>query len=154
MSAGPDLEISRAWLVDPSVGREGAGEIVVRDGILRRSPGCKAPTPMASGPDAVGSGHVEREALAPSRIWPSRRLIVELQRGKPGASVRRVQMVAAPASIAISTRHAREKRLWLRVISGWLIAREVPHWRGRERSSVTRRCPCVRQGWATRHAEV
>ena len=32
--AGPDLEISRAWLVDPSVGREGPGEIVVRDGIL------------------------------------------------------------------------------------------------------------------------
>jgi dihydroorotase len=31
---GPDLEISRAWLVDPSAGREGPGEIVVRDGIL------------------------------------------------------------------------------------------------------------------------
>ena len=31
---GPDLEISRAWLVDPSSGREGPGEIVVRDGIL------------------------------------------------------------------------------------------------------------------------
>jgi dihydroorotase len=29
-----DLEISRAWLVDPSAGREGPGEIVVRDGIL------------------------------------------------------------------------------------------------------------------------
>ncbi|MCU0504499.1 MAG: dihydroorotase [Chloroflexi bacterium] len=27
-----DLEISRAWLVDPFAGREGAGEIVVRDG--------------------------------------------------------------------------------------------------------------------------
>ncbi len=33
-AAGPDLEISRAWLVDPAAGREGAGEIVVRDGIL------------------------------------------------------------------------------------------------------------------------
>ncbi|HEV8402439.1 MAG TPA: dihydroorotase [Candidatus Limnocylindrales bacterium] len=31
---GPDLEISRAWLVDPVTGREGPGEIVVRDGIL------------------------------------------------------------------------------------------------------------------------
>ena len=29
-----DLEISRAWLVDPSSGREGPGEIVVIDGIL------------------------------------------------------------------------------------------------------------------------
>jgi dihydroorotase len=27
-----DLEVSRAWLVDPFVGREGPGEIVVRDG--------------------------------------------------------------------------------------------------------------------------
>lgn len=29
-----DLEISRAWLVDPAAGREGPGEVVVRDGIL------------------------------------------------------------------------------------------------------------------------
>ncbi len=29
-----DLEISRAWLVDPAAGRSGPGEIVVRDGIL------------------------------------------------------------------------------------------------------------------------
>ena len=29
-----NLEISRAWLVDPAAGREGPGEIVVRDGIL------------------------------------------------------------------------------------------------------------------------
>jgi len=35
MSApGPDLEISRAWLVDPGAGREGPGEVVVRDGLL------------------------------------------------------------------------------------------------------------------------
>jgi dihydroorotase len=33
-ASGPDLEISRAWLVDPSIGREGPGEIVVRDGVL------------------------------------------------------------------------------------------------------------------------
>jgi dihydroorotase len=32
--SGPDLEISRAWLVDPAARREGPGEIVVRDGIL------------------------------------------------------------------------------------------------------------------------
>jgi dihydroorotase len=30
----PDLDISRAWLVDPSIGREGPGEIVVRGGVL------------------------------------------------------------------------------------------------------------------------
>ena len=29
-----DLEISRAWLVDPATGREGPGEIVVTDGLL------------------------------------------------------------------------------------------------------------------------
>jgi dihydroorotase len=29
-----DLEISRAWLVDPAGGREGPGEIVVEDGVL------------------------------------------------------------------------------------------------------------------------
>ncbi|HET7474225.1 MAG TPA: dihydroorotase [Candidatus Limnocylindrales bacterium] len=29
-----DLEISRAWLVDPATGREGPGELVVTDGIL------------------------------------------------------------------------------------------------------------------------
>jgi dihydroorotase len=35
MSAGGlDLEISRAWLVDPAIGREGPGEIVVRGGLL------------------------------------------------------------------------------------------------------------------------
>ncbi len=32
---GPDLEISRAWLVDPASEREGPGEIVVRDGIVQ-----------------------------------------------------------------------------------------------------------------------
>ena len=30
-----DLEISRAWLVDPSIGREGPGEIVVRRGVVQ-----------------------------------------------------------------------------------------------------------------------
>jgi dihydroorotase len=32
--AGPDLEVSNAWLVDPASGREGPGEIVVNDGVL------------------------------------------------------------------------------------------------------------------------
>jgi dihydroorotase len=30
-----DLDISRAWLVDPAAGREGPGDIVVRDGVLQ-----------------------------------------------------------------------------------------------------------------------
>ena len=30
-----DLEISRAWLVDPAAGREGPGDVVVEDGIVR-----------------------------------------------------------------------------------------------------------------------
>lgn len=34
MTGSLDLEISRAWLVDPAAGREGAGEIVVRGGVL------------------------------------------------------------------------------------------------------------------------
>lgn len=36
MTPGPlaDIDISRAWLVDPASGREGPGEIVVADGIL------------------------------------------------------------------------------------------------------------------------
>jgi dihydroorotase len=29
-----DLDISRAWLVDPAAGREGPGDVVVRDGVL------------------------------------------------------------------------------------------------------------------------
>ncbi|HEY0443687.1 MAG TPA: hypothetical protein VGC90_05655, partial [Candidatus Limnocylindrales bacterium] len=29
-----ELDISRAWLVDPSSGREGAAELVIRDGLL------------------------------------------------------------------------------------------------------------------------
>ena len=32
--SGPDLEMSRAWLVDPGTGREGPGDLVVEDGIL------------------------------------------------------------------------------------------------------------------------
>ncbi len=29
-----DLDLSRAWLVDPAAGREGPGELVIRDGVL------------------------------------------------------------------------------------------------------------------------
>ena len=48
-SPGPDLEISRAWLVDPAEGREGPGDIVVRDGILEA-------VTWLSGADAEGVG--------------------------------------------------------------------------------------------------
>ncbi len=44
-----DLEISRAWLVDPAAGREGPGEIVVRGGILQA-------VTWLSGVDAKGIG--------------------------------------------------------------------------------------------------
>ncbi len=33
-AAPPDLDLTRAWLVDPVAGREGLGDIVVRDGVL------------------------------------------------------------------------------------------------------------------------
>jgi dihydroorotase len=42
-----DLEISGAWLVDPASGREGPGDIVVRDGVLEA-------VTWLSGPDADG----------------------------------------------------------------------------------------------------
>ena len=29
-----DLDLSRVWVVDPATGREGPGEVVVREGIL------------------------------------------------------------------------------------------------------------------------
>jgi dihydroorotase len=45
--SGPDLEISRAWLVDPGSGREGPGDIVVEDGILTA-------VTWLDGPDADG----------------------------------------------------------------------------------------------------
>ena len=32
--SGPDLDLSRVWLVDPASGREGPGEIVITDGIV------------------------------------------------------------------------------------------------------------------------
>jgi dihydroorotase len=44
---GLDLEISRAWLVDPAIGREGPGEIVIRDGVIEA-------VTWLEGPDADG----------------------------------------------------------------------------------------------------
>ncbi|NJD26987.1 MAG: amidohydrolase family protein, partial [Chloroflexi bacterium] len=42
-----DLDLARAWLVDPGAGREGPGELVVRDGILES-------ITWLDGPDAAG----------------------------------------------------------------------------------------------------
>jgi dihydroorotase len=47
-----DLEITRAWLVDPATGREGPGEIVVTDGILQALTWLEGAE--ASGVDATG----------------------------------------------------------------------------------------------------
>ena len=54
MSAGQlDLEISRAWLVDPAVGREGPGEIVVRGGVLEAVTWLEGEDARGIGPDGV-----------------------------------------------------------------------------------------------------
>jgi len=47
------LEISRAWLVDPVAGREGPGEVVVRDGILEVVTWLEGPAAEGIGPDGV-----------------------------------------------------------------------------------------------------
>ncbi len=47
------LEISRAWLVDPVAGREGPGEIVVRDGILEAVTYLEGGEADGIGPDGV-----------------------------------------------------------------------------------------------------
>jgi len=47
------LEISRAWLVDPVAGREGPGEIVVRDGILEAVTWLQGDEAEGIGPDGV-----------------------------------------------------------------------------------------------------
>ncbi len=48
-----DLEISRAWLVDPSFGREGPGEIVVRGGVLEAVTWLEGSEAEGIGPDGV-----------------------------------------------------------------------------------------------------
>jgi dihydroorotase len=50
---GPDLEISRAWLVDPASGREGPGEIVVEDGVLEAVTWLEGDEADGIGPDGV-----------------------------------------------------------------------------------------------------
>ena len=50
---GSDLEISRAWLVDPAAGREGPGEIVVRDGVLEAVTWLAGADANGVGPDGV-----------------------------------------------------------------------------------------------------
>ena len=47
------LEISRAWLVDPVAGREGPGEIVVRDGILEAVTWLEGNDARGIGPDGL-----------------------------------------------------------------------------------------------------
>jgi dihydroorotase len=47
------LEISRAWLVDPVAGREGPGEVVVRDGILEAVTWLEGAEAAGIGPDGV-----------------------------------------------------------------------------------------------------
>jgi dihydroorotase len=47
------LEISRAWLVDPVAGREGPGEIVVRDGILEAVTWLEGPAAEGIGPAGI-----------------------------------------------------------------------------------------------------
>jgi dihydroorotase len=47
------LEISRAWLVDPVAGREGPGEIVVRDGTLTAVTWLEGAEAEGIGPDGV-----------------------------------------------------------------------------------------------------
>ncbi len=48
-----ELEISRAWLVDPASGREGAGEIVVREGRLEALTWLEGDEADGVGPDGV-----------------------------------------------------------------------------------------------------
>jgi dihydroorotase len=54
VSAQPvDLEISRAWLVDPITAREGPGEIVVRGGVLEAVTWLDGPEADGIGPDGI-----------------------------------------------------------------------------------------------------
>jgi dihydroorotase len=52
-AASVDLEISRAWLVDPASGREGAGEFVGRGGILEAVTWLQGADADGIGPDGV-----------------------------------------------------------------------------------------------------
>ena len=48
-----NLDLSRAWLVDPAAGREGPGEIVVRDGILEAVTWLHGSDADGIGPDGI-----------------------------------------------------------------------------------------------------
>jgi dihydroorotase len=48
-----DLEITRAWLVDPATGREGPGEIVVADGVLEAVTWLEGPEAEGVDPSGV-----------------------------------------------------------------------------------------------------
>jgi dihydroorotase len=48
-----DLEISRAWLVDPAAGREGPGEIVISDGVVEAVTWLEGPEADGIGPDGI-----------------------------------------------------------------------------------------------------
>ena len=50
---GPDLDVSRAWLVDPASGREGPGDIVVEDGVLTTVTWLSGGDADGVGPDGV-----------------------------------------------------------------------------------------------------
>ncbi len=72
-----DLDIGRAWLVDPAAGREGPGEIVVEDGILDGRDLARAATrPTASMPGASswrpGSSTFTRISASPATRMPRR----------------------------------------------------------------------------------
>ncbi len=47
------LEVSRAWLVDPAAGREGPGEVVVRDGVLEAVTWLEGAEAEGIGPDGI-----------------------------------------------------------------------------------------------------
>jgi dihydroorotase len=49
----PLLEVSRAWLVDPVLGREGPGEVVVRNGILEAVTWLGGAEARGVGPDGI-----------------------------------------------------------------------------------------------------
>ena len=48
-----DLDLRRAWLVDPAAGREGPGELVVRDGDPRGGDLARGRGPRRGRPDGV-----------------------------------------------------------------------------------------------------
>ena len=49
----PNLDLTRAWLVDPASGREGPGEIVIRDGILEAVTWLEGAEAAGVGPDGI-----------------------------------------------------------------------------------------------------